>query len=90
MYIIKEDDENFIIDPREQAFHNVIREHVIFLILLIILYGSSYGIISSYKRRREEVCIHYIANKYKLSIKGLFIIKRSSVHYCIDRSIILN
>jgi hypothetical protein len=60
MYITEED-EPFIIDPREQAFHNVIREHVIFLILLIILYGLSYGVISSYKRRKEEVCMAFIS-----------------------------
>jgi hypothetical protein len=61
MYITKEEDEQFIVDPREQAFHNIIREHVIFLILLIILYGSSYAFISSYKKRKEEVCMAFIS-----------------------------
>ncbi|CAG2120792.1 unnamed protein product, partial [Medioppia subpectinata] len=57
MYIFKEDEEVVAVDPREQAFHNVIREHLIFFILLIILYSSSYAIIASYRRRREELFI---------------------------------
>ena len=57
MYILKEDEDVVVeVDPREQAFHNMIREHLIFFILLIILYSSSYAIIASYRRRREEVC----------------------------------
>ena len=42
-------------DPREQAFHNMIREYVIFLLILLTLYGSAYAIVSSYKRRKEDV-----------------------------------
>lgn len=44
-------------DPREQAFHNMVRENVIFLIILILLYGFSYLLISSYRKRRDEVII---------------------------------
>uniref|UniRef100_T1K5N2 Uncharacterized protein n=1 Tax=Tetranychus urticae TaxID=32264 RepID=T1K5N2_TETUR len=41
-------------DPREQAFNDMIRENVIFLIILITLYGLSYLIISSYLKRQDE------------------------------------
>ncbi|XP_054153171.1 protein Lilipod-like [Oppia nitens] len=57
MYIVKEDEEVFEVDPREQAFHNVIREHLIVFILFLILYTSSYAIIAKYRRRREELFI---------------------------------
>ncbi|RWS30843.1 protein LMBR1L-like protein, partial [Leptotrombidium deliense] len=42
-------------DPREQAFHNMIREYVIYFLILITLYLWSYFMISSYIRRREEL-----------------------------------
>lgn len=60
-----DDDVYYTIDPREQAFHNLIREHVIFLLLLIFLYGSSYGIISKLRKRREDVSE---ISKFKLNI----------------------
>ncbi|XP_023219291.1 limb region 1 protein homolog isoform X1 [Centruroides sculpturatus] len=42
---------------REKIFHNLIREYVIFLLLFILLYVSSYCLISSYKKKREEFYI---------------------------------
>lgn len=43
------------VDPREQAFHNMVRELVVFLLIFLILYGLSYGIVSAYKRKKEDV-----------------------------------
>ena len=50
-----EDSEEDAPDPREQAFHEMLRENVIFLLILIILYGLSYLLISSFRKRREVI-----------------------------------
>lgn len=42
-------------DPREQAFHNLVREYVIVALIILILYGLSYLLISAYRRRRDEI-----------------------------------
>lgn len=55
MYINQEDDTT---DPREQAFHNMIREHVIFLMFLILLYSTSYAMVSAYRKKREDVSLN--------------------------------
>lgn len=44
-------------DIREQLFHNTVREYIIFLLLFILLYISSFVVISMFKRKeREEYC----------------------------------
>ncbi|XP_014215184.1 protein Lilipod [Copidosoma floridanum] len=41
-------------DIREQMFHNTVREYIIFLLLFIVLYISSYALISRYRWRAGE------------------------------------
>ncbi|XP_034936611.1 protein Lilipod [Chelonus insularis] len=44
-------------DLREQIFHNTVRENIIFLLLFIILYISSYILIAKFHRKdRETFC----------------------------------
>lgn len=50
---VEEPDEP--IDPAEQAFHNMVREYVIFLLIALTLYGIAYAVISAYRRRKEDV-----------------------------------
>jgi hypothetical protein len=52
-YLYNQEDQT-VTDPREQAFHNIVREYLILTLILLILYGLSYLLISSYRRRREE------------------------------------
>ncbi|XP_053213540.1 protein Lilipod-like [Panonychus citri] len=54
MYSGNQPDFGPVSDLREQAFNDMIRENVIFLLILIILYGFSYLLISSYRKRRDE------------------------------------
>lgn len=53
--IMSPEDTDGPVDPREQAFHNMVREMVVFLLIFLILYGLSYGIASAYKRKKEDV-----------------------------------
>lgn len=41
-------------DQWERVFHNTVREYVIFLLLLILLYSLSYALISAFRRKTEE------------------------------------
>ncbi|XP_044726628.1 protein Lilipod isoform X2 [Chrysoperla carnea] len=41
-------------DPREQMFHNNVREQIIFMLLFMVLYVSSYGIIRWFRRKERE------------------------------------
>lgn len=50
-----QDDPEPPTDPREQAFHNMIRENVIFLLIGMTLYGCSYGLISNFRRKKDDV-----------------------------------
>lgn len=42
------------IELKEQEFHNMIREYVVFLLILISLYGISYILIYLFRKKREE------------------------------------
>lgn len=42
-------------DVAEQIFYDTVREYVISLLVFIILYGISHAVISTYKRRRDEL-----------------------------------
>ncbi len=42
------------VDIREQIFHNAVREYIIWLLLFILLYVSSYATICAYRRRGER------------------------------------
>lgn len=55
-YYFQEEVDNVPTDPREQAFHNMIREYLIVFLILLTLYGCSYVLISTYRRRKDEVC----------------------------------
>ncbi|XP_011313729.1 protein LMBR1L [Fopius arisanus] len=41
-------------DLREQLFHNTVRENIIFLLLFLLLYTSSYAFIGRFRRRDRE------------------------------------
>ncbi|XP_078036427.1 LMBR1-like protein lilipod [Augochlora pura] len=41
-------------DLREQLFHNTVRENIIFLLLFLVLYVSSYALIAKFRRRDRE------------------------------------
>ncbi|XKL59531.1 hypothetical protein PGB90_000547 [Kerria lacca] len=41
-------------DLKEQIFHNTVREYIIFLLLFLLLYVSSYAIIGKFKRRDAD------------------------------------
>lgn len=41
-------------DLREQLFHNTVRENIIFFLLFLILYVSSYALIAKFRRRDRE------------------------------------
>ncbi|XP_015591359.1 protein Lilipod [Cephus cinctus] len=41
-------------DLREQLFHNTVRENIIFLLLFLLLYISSYALIARFRRRDRE------------------------------------
>ena len=43
------------IELKEQEFHNMVREYVVFLLILISLYGISYILIYIFRKKREEV-----------------------------------
>lgn len=45
------------IELKEQEFHNMVREYVVFLLILISLYGVSYIAIYIFRKKREEVCV---------------------------------
>ncbi|XP_073236052.1 limb region 1 protein homolog [Porites lutea] len=46
---------NYDGSEEEQIFYDTVREYVIFLLVFIILYGISHVIISTYKRKRDEL-----------------------------------
>lgn len=48
-----DEDEEFT-DPKLQVFHNTVREHIIFLLLLMLLYSSSYALIVRFRRNDRE------------------------------------
>lgn len=57
-------------DIREQIFHNTVRENIIFLLLLLLLYVSSYAIIRRFRRHdrddyfstdEDEITVHRIS-----------------------------
>ncbi|XP_076762132.1 LMBR1-like protein lilipod [Xylocopa sonorina] len=41
-------------DLREQLFHNTVRENIIFFLLFLVLYVSSYALIAKFRRRDRE------------------------------------
>ncbi|XP_033195105.1 protein Lilipod [Bombus vosnesenskii] len=41
-------------DIREQLFHNTVRENIIFFLLFLVLYVSSYALIAKFRRRDRE------------------------------------
>ena len=43
------------IELKEQEFHNMVREFVVYLLILISLYGISYILIYIFRKKREEV-----------------------------------
>lgn len=49
-----EDEDEEITDPKLQVFHNTVREHIIFLLLLMLLYSSSYALIVRFRRNDRE------------------------------------
>uniref|UniRef100_A0A1I8NTD9 Protein LMBR1L n=1 Tax=Stomoxys calcitrans TaxID=35570 RepID=A0A1I8NTD9_STOCA len=49
-----EDEEEEITDMKLQIFHNTVREHIIFLLLLILLYFASYVLISRFRRKDRD------------------------------------
>ncbi|XP_055856305.1 protein Lilipod isoform X1 [Episyrphus balteatus] len=49
-----DDEEEEITDPKLQVFHNTVREHIIFLLLLMLLYSSSYALIVRFRRNDRE------------------------------------
>ncbi|XP_065366892.1 protein Lilipod isoform X2 [Calliphora vicina] len=49
-----EDEEDEVTDIKLQIFHNTVREHIIFLLLLIILYFASYVLISRFRRKDRD------------------------------------
>ena len=53
-YFYNQEDQT-VTDAREQAFHNTVREYVILTLILLILYGLSYLIISCYRKRRDDL-----------------------------------
>ncbi|RWS11993.1 Protein LMBR1L-like protein [Dinothrombium tinctorium] len=55
MSIFEDPPDEIPTDPREQEFHNMVREYVIFILILITLYGWSYCLISSFMKRREDL-----------------------------------
>ena len=58
-YFYNQEDQT-VTDPREQAFHNTIREYVIVCLILLILYGFSYLLISWYRRRRDDLQVDFV------------------------------
>ncbi|XP_023295079.1 protein Lilipod isoform X1 [Lucilia cuprina] len=51
---MEEDEEEEVTDIKLQIFHNTVREHIIFLLLLIILYFASYVLISRFRRKDRD------------------------------------
>ncbi|XP_055907310.1 protein Lilipod isoform X1 [Eupeodes corollae] len=49
-----DDEEEEVTDPKLQVFHNTVREHIIFLLLLMLLYSSSYALIVRFRRNDRE------------------------------------
>ena len=49
-------EDKSVTDPREQAFHNLVREYVIVILIISMLYGLSYLIISWCRRRGRDDC----------------------------------
>jgi len=54
-YFYYVEEEVIIPDPREQAFHDTVREYVIVSLILLILYGLSYLILSAYRKRKNDL-----------------------------------
>lgn len=48
------DEEDEITDDRLQIFHNTVREHIIFLLLLMLLYSGSYALIARFRRKDKD------------------------------------
>jgi hypothetical protein len=57
-YFFQAEDKT-VTDPREQAFHNQVREYVVVVLILLILYGLSYLLITAYRRRRDDLVTDY-------------------------------
>uniref|UniRef100_A0A1A9X1P2 Protein LMBR1L n=1 Tax=Glossina brevipalpis TaxID=37001 RepID=A0A1A9X1P2_9MUSC len=56
MNSMSDDEEDEVTDLKLQIFHNTVREHIIFLLLLIVLYIASYVLISRFRRKdRDDV-----------------------------------
>ena len=63
-YLFFEEPTQIQIEAREQEFHNMVREYVVFLLIFISLYGISYILIYIFrKKREEEVSCVLIKNK---------------------------
>ncbi|KAG4072779.1 hypothetical protein HA402_005256 [Bradysia odoriphaga] len=48
------EDEDEVTDIREQIFHNTVREHIIFMLLVLLLYIGSFMLINKFRRRDRE------------------------------------
>jgi len=53
--LVFEEPTQIQIDLREQEFHNMVREYVVFLLILMTLYGISYVLIYVFRKKREEI-----------------------------------
>ncbi|XP_060079895.1 limb region 1 protein homolog [Ylistrum balloti] len=49
-----ENDVDLDVDKREEVFHNAVREYIIFMLLFILLYVSSYITICYFKRKADS------------------------------------
>ncbi|XP_073843049.1 protein Lilipod-like isoform X1 [Musca autumnalis] len=49
-----DEEEEEVTDMKLQIFHNTVREHIIFLLLLIVLYFASYVLISRFRRKDRD------------------------------------
>ncbi|XP_058794985.1 protein Lilipod isoform X2 [Phymastichus coffea] len=60
-------------DIREQLFHNTVREYIIFLLLFLVLYISSYALISRFRWRAGEDYLVAVdedeATVYRISLR---------------------
>ena len=84
-YFLEED--NVPTDPREQAFHNMIREYLIVFLILLALYGCSYALISTYKRKKDEVWFGMFMDESRrlrmIFLHRLLAIPMKRMHLCI-------
>ncbi|XP_034115728.1 protein Lilipod [Drosophila sulfurigaster albostrigata] len=49
-----DEEEDEVTDLKLQLFHNTVREHIIFLLLILMLYFSSYVVVCRFRRRDRD------------------------------------